>query len=347
MKIRREEFLRTLEAVQAGLSQREIVEQSTCLCFAGGRVVTFNDEVSCSAPSPLGKQVQGAVKADKFLKVLAKLTADEVDVRQAGDKLVLLCPGERVDLAMQADILIPLDRLEAPSEWKPLPKEFAEAVGVVYQCAARGGGSNALDCVHLHPQWLEATDDFQVARWVMPLPVSESLLVRAEPLREAASLGVTEIAESPAWVHFRNGNGLVFSCRRYVFDYRDLGEFLQLEEEGATAAFPKGLVEALEKADIFSGEAGEADNQVLVELRPGKSRVVGVSPDGKYTGYKPLRYEGPEARFYISPKLLTEIVKNYAEVTITKDRLKVEGGKFEFVAALGCAEEEALQEAGT
>jgi hypothetical protein len=67
-QVNREVLLQQLESVQAGLSSREIIEQSSCFVFKDGNVVTFNDEVSCSRPCELGS-FTGAVQAAPLLSI--------------------------------------------------------------------------------------------------------------------------------------------------------------------------------------------------------------------------------------------------------------------------------------
>src|SRR5687768_12406403 len=58
MRVDRENLLRALESVTAGLAHREIIEQSGSFVFKDGNVITFNDEIACTATSPL--KIQGA-----------------------------------------------------------------------------------------------------------------------------------------------------------------------------------------------------------------------------------------------------------------------------------------------
>ena len=53
MKINRMNLLNVLESVHPGLSKRDMVEQSACFVFQGGRVITFNDEIACSLETEL------------------------------------------------------------------------------------------------------------------------------------------------------------------------------------------------------------------------------------------------------------------------------------------------------
>ena len=76
MKINREEFLRTLEFVSAGLSSREFIQQSTCFVLVGGMIRTFNDEISCSCESPMDGE--GAIPAKPMLDLLRKMPEENI-----------------------------------------------------------------------------------------------------------------------------------------------------------------------------------------------------------------------------------------------------------------------------
>ena len=85
MRINREELLKALESVTPGLSPKEIQEQTNCIVFHEGQIITFNDEISCSRESPLG-DIEGAVRAIPLLTLLSKLTEEEIQVEHSKDK---------------------------------------------------------------------------------------------------------------------------------------------------------------------------------------------------------------------------------------------------------------------
>lgn len=341
MKIERIELLNVLESVMPGISKRDIVEQSSCFVFQGGRVSTFNDEIACSLSSPLN--IEGAVQAEPFLAILRKLAEEQLSVKLGDGELRFKGKRRQGGVRMEADVVLPIDDVDAPTEegWKPLAPKFSEGVMLVEKCAGKEADSFSTTCVHIHPKHVEAYDNLQIARFKMRTGVEKPILVRASSLKHIHPLGMTEICETGSWLHFRNPTGLVLSCRRHQLDEVDPGALLDvgslLKVTGEPTVLPKGLVEAAEKAEVFSAENSEG-NHVSIDLKAGKLRVTGRGVSGWYQETKAVQYEGGDLSFMIDPQLLTEITKQHNKCEITKDRLKVKGGSFTYVTCLGVVE---------
>ena len=288
-----------MERVEPGLSKKAIVEQSDCLVFGGGRVTTFNDEVYCDGPCPLNGDVAGAVPAPKFLEILRKLEQEELEVTLTEGRLAFKGKGrERFTLRLEAEVSLPVNEVEAPKGWKPLHPDFCEAVAAVGQCASRDQSQFQLTCVNLGEKWVEALDDMQLARWRLATGLAKPVLVRQSSVRHLKQMGVTEFAEGEGWLHFRTKKGgLRLSCRHYAGDYEELGPYMKFS--GTPTELPKGLDEALDKAQIFSAEDAEA-NQVLIQLGAGKMVIKGQGVSGWYKETKKLpAYKGPPMEFCI------------------------------------------------
>jgi hypothetical protein len=193
-----------------------------------------------------------------------------------------------------------------------------------------------MTCIHLTSKYVEACDNYQMARYRIKLPLDEAAMVRKDSLKHVAEMGMTEYAETKKWLHFRNPLGVTLSCRRYVEDYEDLGPFFDFT--GTPTQLPPGLVEATEKATIFSSES--ETNQVAIELRPGKLRIEGKGNNGWSREIKKVVYEGEPIKFFIDPTLLVELLKTSNECEIGPGRLLVKGHHFRYVACLGVTDEE-------
>ena len=87
------------------------------------------------------------------------------------------------------------------------------------------------------------------------------------------------------------------------------------------------------KAEVFSADSIE-NNQVKIELKKDKLRIRGEGASGWYQETKALKYEGRPLAFLISPRLLTEITQRTNECIIAPGRLKIDAGKFVYVACL-------------
>lgn len=338
MKINREELLNSLESVQPGLSKREIVEQSSCFVFTEGRVMTFNDEVACSHKTSLN--INGAVQAEPLLAILRKLGEPEIELTAGGGELKYRGKRRQGGVRMEDEVILPIDMVDTPAEdqWRPLPSEFSEGVALVERCAGKDESAFSVTCVHIYPKFVEAYDNLQVARYHMRTGVKEPILVRRHSIKHIHPLGMTEVSETDAWLHFRNPAGLVLSCRRYTRNELDPGSMLDIDKvidfTGEPTILPKGLAEAAEKAEIFSQENSDG-NYVRVELRAGKLRLTGRGVSGWYQEVKDVKYKGADIVFMVEPKLLVAITNEYNDCQITDRRLKVDNKKFVYVTALG------------
>ena len=335
MRVEREKLLQDLESVLPGLSPKEIVEQSSCFIFQDGKVMTFNDEVACRRPTSL--KLEGAVSAAPLVSILQKLTNDEVEFEPKESSLLVKAKNKRASIRMEKEILLPIATVETPKGWKPLPDDFAEAVDLTQQCASEDASNFSMCCVHITPDYLEASDNFQLTRYNVETGVKKNVLVKQVSIKHIIQLGMMEFCETESWMHFRNKQtGLVFSCRRYLEEYPDLSEFLDVK--GSKLILPKGIGEAVDKAEVFTAENTDK-NEVKVELRGGKMRLKGQGPLGWYQEMKSLQYNGKPIEFFIGPKLLVQITNRTNECVVSEDRLKIDGGKFVYVASLGLPNE--------
>lgn len=333
MKIAREELLAKLEAVAPGLAKRETVEQSQCVVFVDGRLWTYNVEVACS--HEFKTDIVGAVHALPLMAVLRKMKEEIVTLDQEDGCIVVGGKGKKIEVRRQEDILLPIDSLQRPKAWAELDPEFVEAIGLVRQCAGKESDGFATACVNIAPDYVEACDNEHLMRFDVATGVRRPTLVRHESLAGIDGLDVTEIAETKTWLHLRNGDGLTYMCRRYFDnDFPDLDPLLEVS--GEAVSFPGGLVDAAQRAEVFSSDVpDEADNNVIVQLKEGQLRIIGTGACGSYREQKRIAYEGPPLKFSIPPKMLADIVRRHHECVIGKGRLMVDGGKFTYVSCLG------------
>lgn len=338
MKIQREDFLNDLNMVKPGLSPREFVEQSSCFVFREGTVMTFNDEVCCRKEVPLN--ITGAVQATTLLAILEKLEDPELKVRLNDDKeLEFKGNGKGFGVTIEAEIFLPVDKVEMPEKWRPLPKEFTEAVGLVQHCVSTDESKFKLTCIHLHPDFIEASDNLQIMRVKIATGLKNPTLIRGTSLQHITHLAMDEICMTKTWVHFRNQAGLIFSCRRYDEEYHDLSQFIKIK--GHSIVIPKGMSMASDRAAVFAAEkSGEPLVNVCLDGSKGLMRLKGKGLVGWYKEIKSVAYDGPYMSFFIAPDLLKHISERYSEAEIEEGKLKVSGGSWEYVTFLGDEEEE-------
>lgn len=344
IRIKREDFLSKLQSVSPGLAPKEILEQSSSFIFVNGRVYCFNEEICCQIKSGLDKKFTGVVKAKPLMAILEKYPDDEIDIEITDKSFNLVGAGRKrlTEMALDTQVSEQMNIAEAvgsPTDWKPLHKDFCLAVDTVQQCAKRIAAPNefVLTCVHIHPKWVEAADDYQFCRWKLKTGISQSTVVRYSSILHISKFGMEEMSEGSNWLHFKNKSGLLLSCRKWTEEYVYPSADQFLKEPGTPTKFPKGLASAADACQVFSSEDSSNVSNLLVELTKNEVRVVGLGTSGKHTEKrnKGVSYEGRSLSFYIPPKLLMSVVEKHQDFILTENKLRVEGDSWSYFTVLG------------
>lgn len=331
MKIDRSEFQKRLLAVSPGLTSSKDPVQGDCIIAKAGRFYTFNGEVACSIVSGLPNDLKFAVKADALTGLMKKLTEAEIELTHTGGQLILQGKGRTFKLNTEADIFLPVDSVERPKEWSKLSEGWSEAIDLVVRCTDRKSDDFARKCVHVHPQWLEASDNLKMARWVIDTFVSAPVLVRGITLAEVVPLGVTKGCETESWLHFHNPFGLRVSVRKWALEeaYPELDEFLNVR--GERVVFPKGVAEAAARAGLL---LDEKDGSVKLALSENHLTVSSSGIIGEAEEHKDVVYSGRELSFLIPPKLIAELVETHTECEVSEVALRIDGGSYLYLTSL-------------
>jgi len=334
-KVSREDFLRILDEVKPGLAVKENVDQSSSYVFTRGRVLTFNEEVACRASTEFPKEVKGAVKATKMETMLRKFPDEVVEVKFTEKRCTVYGKNKEFWVPLEEEILIPVDAIDKPEKWSKLHEDFTDAVGIVQECATKDASAFTLTCIHIHPKWMEAFDNTQMARYTLKTGVKEPFLVKRDALKHVTAYDFTRFAETGNWLHFKSNTGTVMSVRRYIAEseeYKDLTVMTKVK--GVAITLPKTLGAAADRGNEMSKETDDA-NLVKVFIRPGQLKIIGEGDQGGFKQRMKLKYKGPPYAFRTAPTLLVELLKRYTECEINKDhKLKVDGGKFVYVCCL-------------
>lgn len=336
MRVNREEFLKCLVGVEAGLSQRDVLEQSSCFVFQGGRVWTFNDEIACSMPLPKGlEDLECAVPAGEFKSLMGKMEDEELEVEETdgdeGSQLILKSKRRRAGIRVHKEIVLPVKEVQVPDEWQSLPKGFDEAISTIREVAGKDDSMPILTCLHIQPKGMEASDNSQAIRYSIRTGIEEPVLLKRDELVMLLKLKIEEWQVTEVWVHFRNASGLVGSCRRLVEKYPKLDGLFSVE--GNRTVFPEGLASAIEKAEIFMDTRSDLTG-VSVKLKDGVLLLRGEGGVGWYEEKQKVQYKGRPFEFKIAPRLLREVSSRSKDCVVGDEKLCVKGKKFIYVSCL-------------
>jgi len=319
MKISREKLLNQLEAVSVGLAKIEELEQSGHFVFRDGKVFTFNDEIAAATDCDLG--IVGAIAAKPMLTLLQKLSEEELDVGIVENELKIKGKRKRAGLTI-SDIRLPLDVLDDPSTYEPIPipEKFFEAIELVGGCACKDQDYFFLTCIHIHPEWIEASDSYQIARYKLSSGFSESVLIKQTTIKQITNLDLVKYSLSDGWIHFYDDAGLTVSVRKHSGNYTDLSDLFKFS--GTKTVLPKNMGKILDKAKVFA--ADNLDNEVIVKLTSGLIEIKGQNDSGWYAEQQKIEYDGEPLSFGVSCKLLSEIATRNDKCLIGEGKLKVQ-----------------------
>ncbi len=334
MKINREELMSALRVVRPGLASKEMIEQSTSFAFMGERVVTYNDEISISHPVK-DLNITGAIKAEELYELLGRLTGEEIGIRVTESEVIIRSGKARAGFTLQREITLPLVKTEEISSWKKLPEGLPAVMQFCLFSCSNDMSRPVLTCVHLQKDGVvESCDNYRATRYRMDVGLPfDNVLIPGKTVEKLVQYEVEEVAESAGWLHFRTGEGTVFSCRTVEGEYPDVGSVLPVD--GEEVVFPKEIGGVLERASVFLKDTFLLDKAVSVHLKDRKALVRVKGESGWFEEEIAASYSGEPIAFSVNPVFLQEVCEKVQTCYLTEGRvIKFVGGNWEHVIAL-------------
>jgi len=337
-EIKVKEFKTALEVVKPGLASKEKIEQTSSFAFLEDKVVTYNDEIYIQHPLK-GIPLRGAIKAEELYKFLSKIKTEKINLDIDEDKVTVKSGRAKVEFTLEAEITLPIDdkKLVDKGKWRELPENFIEAVSMAKGSCSRDRTDPKLLCVHLNKKGIiEGSDGFRILQYDLgtKLPI-DSVLIPATSITSVANINPIEITSSEEWVHFRNANKTIISCRILAEDYVDTSRFIDTDEKGVKLILPSELSEVLDTAEIFASE-GDVD----LTVKKKKLIIRAKSETAAFKDELDLEKAKSEFTFSVAPYLLRGILKQVQSCTIYSDRLLFKGDSWKYATVLSSDETE-------
>lgn len=331
----REQLLKTLQAVSPGVARKEMIEQSTCFIFKDGHVISYDDEVSVRVKIDLG--FEGAVPAEPFIALLSRLPDEEVKVVNKDDSVQIRGKGKRGTIKKQQEITLPVDNMPKPGKMKKLPKDFGKVISAVSSSASRDMTRPILTAVSIATEGADATDNFQITQMDFESDCPAEFLLPASQAPIIARYNPTHVAAAKGWVHFKNKEGVVFSCRTITGDFPDLSDALGIK--GVKVKLPKLTGDALDRTGIFLDAEFDQDRYISITIEEGKMRILSSGSKGSLEEVMKVKYKGKPVSFSVHPQLLSSALSLLRDVVIGKGALLLEGERFSHAVRLMASKE--------
>lgn len=329
MSTKRAELLSTLKAVAPALAAKNTIEQGISFVFKGGRVFTYNDSIAISHPVEV--DIEGAVKAQEFMKILTKLKDEEIELATNGSELLITGKRATAGIRLEAEITLPINEIQEPEGWAPLPDNFVPAIQFACLSTGRDMTKPVLGSLHINRRIVESSDNFRITRYQLTSPFRGPLLLPAVAAAELVPFSPIEYVTALGWIHFRNKEGVMFSARTYEGQFPDMEPFLFVGDDCYEMETPADLPEILERAGIFSPSEYEHGEFVEIHLEGNRMTIRGEGPSGWFEERCPARWSGDQAVcFRIHPRFFKEIANHSKKVRVdTKlGRLRIDGENF-------------------
>ncbi len=333
MKINKKQLQTALERVKPGLAQKELIEQSTCFAFMGNRVITYNDEISVSHPVD-ELDINGAVKAEILYGFLNKVKKDEIEIDYVENQITITAGNSKAGLVFAQEVKLPIEEIGEIQTWEDVPEEFISAIKLCSHCCSKDMTRPVLTCLNVTKDAIEASDSFQIIRHKLSEFLGEPFLFPASSANILVKYKITKIAKGkPGWVHFSTDDGTVFSTRIFHGDYPNIQRHLQMEES-VVVEFPKKIIEALERAFVFTSP-GMVENSRLVKItiKDGQMKISAKDEFGWFEETLRNKYKGEEIIFEIGVEFLLDLLKHSNNCEYTEGRIKFQSDSWEHIIA--------------
>jgi len=332
MKIKKKTLLEILDAVQPGLSNKDIIEFSDSITFVKGALITYNDFIAVQHPLE-GSKIKGTVKADKLYSHVKKVKADEkglIQLKATEDDLLIKTNTSQAGIPIIPGASISLEELgKEITKWKKLPSDFLEGIRMSIFAAGTDASEPKLTCLHVKKGIVEATNGHRAFRYKMDGKIKKEFLLPATSAPAILNHPVVKYAVTKNWAHFKTKDGVIFSTRMYAdVSFPDCSFLFDIK--GDKIKFPEGLREVIDRALDFIGEDDE-DKNIKIAIGKDNTKIASKSIKGWFREKISKKSKRP-VTFEIAPEFLQDILKTNEKAVIDKEKglLKFESEKWEY-----------------
>ncbi len=314
MKINREYLQNTLSSVMAGTATKEVIEQTMHFIFSEGKVFTYNDEIAINCH--LALDVKGAVPAKEFITLISKMKSEELDITMSTGEIKIKGGKAKAGLRLESEILIPIDDMDIPTKWRKMPADFEKAVRMCLPSVSKDQTKPVLTCISIDDVDMISSDNQRLTAYTMDSGLfKEPVLIPADAAKALLTNKPIKCGLSKGWLHFKNKDDLVFSCRYLDEVFPDVSRLIT--EEGITITFPKNLPEILDKANtVMEGVL------VKITLKDNTITINSTGAVGWFEESAKTKYTEKAISFEIGSDHLAQMIKGDVDVLLTKNTLE-------------------------
>lgn len=339
MTISRKALIESLKmAMPAIETGKPTLQGADAFVFHDGKIFSYNDSIAVYAPLDttglVDEDVEGAVHADEFFKVISKFSGDEINFAVTGNNTwVLKCGKAKAEMTlMDFDFTSRLQGV-TPDEkaWIKLPDDFVSGIGACKMATNK----TPLAGIYIRGDIIASTDGYQINKFQMKKADLPTVWISDSSANELLKInGLSDIQLQGTWAHFRSSDGTVFSIKTLQVDKFPYEKLVSLLDAGKPedgdfhSTFPLELFEAIDRANSFAIDLSE-HSAVRLVISSQHIEVSSERASGKYLEEVSWGQELKEAvepmTVYVDATMMSFMSKRSLEFYLKK--MKSKSGK--------------------
>jgi DNA polymerase III sliding clamp (beta) subunit (PCNA family) len=334
MEIQKQNLLKALQIVKPGLASHQLIEQGTSFCFIDGYVMTYNDDISVRCPVKDLKKLTGAINAFELYDYINRIKTEEITFNVDEKEILIKAGRSKAGFVLENEILLPVEEIGNIKNWKKLPDNFLKAIKFCAAACAKSDNKPILTCIHVNEDIIEGAEHHRIANYTLSNTLKiNPFLLPASSVNDVIKFQPIEIANGENWIHFKNEEKAIMSCRIVEENYVETEKHFKIK--GKKIIFPKTLPETIDRARVFSKEKESIMETIEIQLEKGKLCVSSKSQSGWFKEtLRNKEYEGESIEFLITPYLLKDIINESYTAIIDDTKLIFKGKGWEYLTML-------------
>jgi hypothetical protein len=345
MKINRAELLGALKTIKPAIPTHETPEVNNRVRFRGNHVIGLSSEIAILYPLSVAvSDNEIMVLYEELVTLLTNSNSEEIDITIKKDKMVVVDEDVKVSFVLTAppDDLPNMEARSKPARKNstPIEDELLTAINVCMEAAGKEKAQTALSCVHVHGEFVDASDDYQISRGILRTKFNGDILLPVKMCKSILDFEPTAYeATDKTWIVFLKKID-VAKKTAYLFiravDYPVVDVEPLLQVKGNKCIFPAVLAQKINQIGILSAGDFALEKNILVKVLSGMIQISTESFYGKAianVSSKEIEWSGDPIAFFTNPYLLAKIASTAKSMIISKtcDRILVKDGNFTHV----------------
>ena len=329
----KQEFLSALITTKPGININGIDESMGYFYFTGKNVITFNNTISIQ--SPLKTNFRTFLRGNDLVNLLMGTKSETMDIQMQDTKVKIKAKNIQATLNTieDEDFVVKIKAIAKAIksvEWKPLPKNFVQAISACSTVFVAGELDSILSCASITKDTCLASDNQRIVKSKFDSTLDD-MLIKCTEIGKLTGIDPIEYGISDNWVHFKNESNCIFSLIKVEGDFPEISSLFDFD--GEKLILPKNLTDGINITEIFVDSISPYIN---IKFEKGNCILAISSKYGSVKHRSKIKYSGKPIEFAINPEFLKSMIQHSTTVVLNeeKTKLKLETKNYSIVSAL-------------